>query len=390
MKAARRRASLGVLGLLCLLSLECKGSGRSSRRPSTSVAFQLNAVASGLDQPVGLEAPGDGTGRLFVVEQPGAIRIISGGVPAASAFLDIRAKVDSGGEKGLLGLAFHPGFPANRRFFIHYDRLAGGQMQSVIAEYQVSPADPGQADPALERILLTVDQPFGNHKGGQLAFGNDGFLYIGLGDGGSGGDPMGNGQSLGTLLGKVLRIDVDSTSPGKEYGIPPDNPFAGGGGLAEIWAYGLRNPWRFSFDRPTGRLFCGDVGQDRFEEIDRIEKGGNFGWNVLEGAHCFQPSSGCDRTGKVLPIAEYGHQEGEAVIGGFVYRGAAIPALAGSYVFGDFTSGRIWRLEEDPPGTFTRSLLLSSGRSISSFGQDQAGEIYVVDLSGSVLVLAPR
>ena len=291
---------------------------------------------------------------------------------------------------GLLGLSFHPGYSQNRRFFVNYNRTTGGQLQTVIAEYVASASDGNQADPASERILFTVDQPFPNHKGGQLAFGPDGFLYIGLGDGGSGGDPFGNGQSLQTLLGKMLRIDVDRTDPGLQYAIPADNPFAAGGGRAEIWAYGLRNPWRFSFESGTGRLFCADVGQDSFEEVDLLQKGGNFGWNTMEGLHCFNPSSGCNMTGLILPIAEYSHSEGEAVIGGYVYRGTAIPSLVGTYILGDFISGTIWGLKQTTSGTWTRSQLLSTQRNISSFGQDAAGEVYVVDYAGNVLRLVSK
>jgi glucose/arabinose dehydrogenase len=335
---------------------------------------------------VDFQQPNDGTNRFFVVEQAGTIRIIQAGAVLPAAFLDIRSSVLFGGEQGLLGLAFHPNYRQNRLFYVNYVRNSGGQ--TIIAEYSASSLDPNQADPSSERILLTVNQPFSNHKGGQLVFGVDGFLYIGLGDGGSGGDPLGNGQSLQTLLGKMLRIDVNATSGARQYGIPPDNPFAAGGGLPEIWAYGLRNPWRFSFDRGnTNRLFCADVGQDRFEEIDLIVRGGNFGWNVMEGAHCFNPSSGCNMAGLILPIAEYDHSEGVAVIGGYVYRGAAIPQLVGAYLMGDFSSGRIWTLQETSPGTFTRSLGLMTGRNISSFGQELAGEVYVVDYSGSVLRL---
>jgi glucose/arabinose dehydrogenase len=235
-----------------------------------------------------------------------------------------------------------------------------------------------------------VNQPFPNHKGGQIAFGPDGFLYIGFGDGGSGGDPLGNGQNLQTLLGKMLRIDVDHTSAGLQYAIPPTNPFVGGGGLPEIWAYGLRNPWRFSFERGSGRLFCGDVGQDKYEEIDILQSGGNFGWNIMEGMHCYNPASGCNMSGLTLPIAEYSHTEGDAVIGGYVYKGSAIPSLAGAYIFSDNGSGTIWELVEAPPGQWTRTKLLSSGRSISSLGQDVSGEIYVLDYSGSVLKLTAQ
>jgi glucose/arabinose dehydrogenase len=387
----RRILFPAVLLLACFLNA-CGKSKSSSPLPTGGPPppLTLSPVVSGLSSPDDLQFPNDGTGRMFVVQQPGSIRIVLNGTLLATAFLDLTSKVDFGGEKGLLGLAFHPQFPQNHLFYVHYDRVSSGQMQSVIAEYQVSPSDPNQADPNSERSLLTVDQPFPNHKGGQLAFGPDGFLYIGLGDGGSEGDPLHNGQNLQTLLGKMLRIDVDHRSGTLQYAIPPSNPFAAGGGLPEIGAYGLRNPWRFSFEPGAGRLFCGDVGQDTYEEIDILQSGKNYGWSVMEGMHCFNPASGCNMTGLTLPIAEYTHAEGDAVMGGYVYKGAAIPSLSGAYIFGDFGSGTIWELTEAPAGTWTRTKLLSTGRNISSFGQDVAGEIYVVDYSGSILKLTTQ
>jgi glucose/arabinose dehydrogenase len=390
MPRGRRIFFLAALLLACLLN-GC-GNRKSSSPPVTGgppPPLTLSPVVSGLSSPDDLQFPNDGTGRTFVVQQPGSIRIVMNGSLRATAFLDLTSKVDFSGEKGLLGLAFHPQFPQNHLFYVHYDQVSSGQMQSVIAEYQVSASDPNQADPNSERILLTVNQPFPNHKGGQIAFGPDGFLYIGLGDGGSEGDPLHNGQNLQTLLGKMLRIDVDHRSGSLQYAIPPSNPFATGGGLPEIWAYGLRNPWRFSFERGAGRLFCGDVGQDTYEEIDILQSGKNYGWSVMEGMHCFNPAS-CNMTGLTLPIAEYTHTEGDAVTGGYVYKGAAIPSLSGAYIFGDFGSGTIWELTEAPPGTWTRTKLLSTGRNISSFGQNVAGEIYVVDYSGSILKLTTQ
>ena len=342
--------------------------------------------------PLDLEQPNDNSGRLFVVEQGGRIRIIQNGAVLPQPFLDISSKVIEKVEMGLLGLTFHPAFPTNGKFYLNYVRNAGGQFQSVIAEYQVSPANPNVTDPNTERILLTVDQVnnFPNHKAGQLAFGADGFLYFGLGDGGGEGDPFHHGQNPQTLLGKMMRIDVNSMSPGKPYAIPPDNPFAGGGGLPEIFAIGFRNPWRFSFDRSSGRLFVADVGQDKFEEIDIVQKGGNYGWNTMEGNHCFNPPSGCNMAGLSLPIVEIPHPEGEAVIGGFVYHGAAVAGMQGQYVFGDL-NGQIWSLTENPPNTFTRTLILKPGFNISSFGQDSAGELYVVDIAGGrVLKIVPK
>jgi glucose/arabinose dehydrogenase len=352
--------------------------------PAPPVSLGLQLLVSGFQFPLGLEQPNDGINRLFVAEQGGTIRIIENGAVLAQPFLDISTTVITGGEMGLLGVTFHPAFQQNGKFYVNYVRLLSGQIQSVIAEFTASPATANTVDPASERILLTVDQigNFTNHKAGQLAFGPDGFLYFGLGDGGGEGDPFGHGQSTQTLLGKLMRIDVNATSPGLQYRIPPDNPFVAGGGLPEIWAFGLRNPWRFSFDRATGRLFLGDVGQDRFEEIDIIQKGGNYGWNIMEGLHCFNPPTGCNMSGLILPIAEYSHAEGDAVIGGFVYHGAEIPALQGMYVFGDLGTGKIWTLQETSPNVFTRTLATTTGKTISSLGQDQSGELYVVDYGG--------
>ena len=391
MKQGQRSISVGTLLLACFLT-GCSSSNSPTPPPSGGPppTLSLTPVVSGLSNPVDFQAPDDGSGRYFVVEQAGRVRIFVNGALVATPFLDIASKVNFSGEMGFLGLAFHPQFPQKNLFYVHYDRLVGAQVQSVIAEYQVSASDSNQANSASERILLTVDQPFGNHKGGQIAFGPDGFLYIALGDGGSGGDPLGNGQNLQTLLGKVLRIDVDHIDAGLQYAIPSTNPFAGGGGRGEIWAYGLRNPFRFSFERGSGRLFCGDVGQDKYEEIDILQSGGNFGWNVMEGMHCYNPASGCSMAGLILPIAEYDHSEGDAVIGGYVYKGTAISSLAGAYIFSDNGSGTIWKLVESPPGTWTRTMLLSSNRGISSLGQDVAGEIYFVDYGGSVLKLTAQ
>lgn len=370
------------------------GCGGGSNNPATPISPQsiaLQPIVGGLNLPLGLEPSTDGSNRLFVVEQGGTILIIKNGAVLPAPFLDISSKVTTGGEMGLLGLTFHPQFTQNGKFYVNYVRTVGDQIQSVIAEYAVSAANPNQADPASERILLAVDQVgnFPNHKAGQLAFGPDALLYFGLGDGGSEGDPFGNGQNTQTLLGKMMRIDVNTTSPGLQYGIPPDNPFVAEGGLPEIYAVGFRNPWRFSFDHATGRLFAGDVGQDKFEEVDIVQKGDNYGWNTMEGMHCFNPSSNCNMTGLMLPIAEIPHPEGEAVLGGFIYHGSALTGLEGQYVFGDL-NGKIWSLQEGPTNTFTRSLLLDTGVSLSSFGQDQSGELYVVDIgNGSVLKIVP-
>lgn len=385
------RAAWIVWAAVCLLAVGCGGVQHPSPAPSP-VAISLQLVASSLSAPLDLEQPNDGSGRLFIVEQGGTIKIVQNGAVLPQPFLDISSKIINRVEMGLLGVTFHPDFQTNHKFYVNYVRNFGGQSQSVIAEYMASAANPNQADPNSERILLTVDQVnnFPNHKAGQLAFGPDGFLYFGLGDGGGEGDPLRHGQNTQTLLGKMMRIDVNSAGPNTPYAIPADNPFAGGGGLPEIYAVGFRNPWRFSFDRSSGRLFVADVGQDSFEEIDIVTKGGNYGWNVMEGDHCFNPPSGCSTAGLTLPIMEIPHPEGEAVIGGFVYHGTAVAGMQGQYILGDL-NGQIWSLTENPPNTFTRTLILKPGFNISSFGQDSAGELYVVDISGGrVLKIVPK
>jgi glucose/arabinose dehydrogenase len=354
-----------------------------------AVDLQLEPLVNGLDAPLLVTTAGDGSGRLFVVEQPGRIRIVRDAQLEPEPFLDISDRLVSGGEQGLLGLAFHPRYEQNGRFFVNYTDTSG---DTVIAEFRVSADDPDRADPGSERVVLSFDQPFANHNGGNLVFGPDGYLWIGTGDGGSAGDPMGNGQDLGTLLGKMLRIDVDHRDRGLAYAIPPDNPFTGKlGARPEIWAYGLRNPWRYSFDRQTGDLWIGDVGQNAFEEIDHVpsgEAGLNFGWNVMEGRECFQPVTGCDESGITPPVAVYGHDLGCSVTGGYVYRGTRWPALAGAYLFADFCSGTIWGLDASDPKAEPAELL-TLGHNVSSFGQDDDGELYVTDLSsGQVLEVA--
>jgi glucose/arabinose dehydrogenase len=366
-----------------VLLLFLAGCGGSTKVILPSTGFTLTPVATGFNSPLDLEQPNDNSGRLFVVQQDGTIRIIQNSALLAQPFLDISSKVTNSVEMGLLGMTFHPSFAQNRKFYVNYVRtLATGQIQSVIAEYLASVANANLSDSASERILLTVNQTgnFPNHKAGQLAFGPDGLLYFGLGDGGGGGDPFGNGQNANTLLAKMMRIDVNSADPGLQYHIPADNPFVAGGGLPEIWAVGFRNPWRFSFDPPSGRMFIADVGQSAFEEIDIGAKGANFGWNIMEGLHCFNPPSGCNTAGLTLPIAEYDHSEGNAVMGGYVYRGTAVPSLQGMYVFGDFGTGKIFTLQETSPNVWTRTLVATTGKSISSFGRDQNGELYVVDI----------
>jgi uncharacterized repeat protein (TIGR03806 family) len=365
------------------------------RTPPPAASIRVTRVfpALGFTSPVlAAQAPGDAS-RWFVVEQAGRVRVFDNvaTVAASSDFVDITSRVQAGGERGLLGMAFDPQFEQNGRVFLHYTRNAG-QLQSVLAAY-TSPDGGATLDPASERILLTVDQPFDNHNGGHLAFGPDDMLYMALGDGGSGGDPQDNGQNRGNLLGKILRLDVSS---GTDYSIPAGNRWAGnprcttGTGAVEcpeIHAYGLRNPWRFSFDTGTGELWAGDVGQNAWEEIDRIVSGGNYGWRFREGAHCFNPSTGCptDSGGDALldPDAEYDHSLGASVTGGYVYRGAGIAALAGRYVFGDFISGRIFA-HTPASGVRAPDALLDSSLSISSFAEAEDGELYVVDYGGGL------
>ncbi len=376
--------------LLAVLLPSCGGgAGSFSTPPPTNLA--LTNVVSGLSNPLGLEKP-PGDARLFVVEQPGTIRIIKNGALLSGTFLDIRSLVNfDGAEQGLLGMAFHPNYSTNRKFYVNYNR-DNGTRQTVIAEFQASASDPDEADPTTERDLLVINQPFPNHKGGQLVFGADGLLYVGLGDGGiPPTDPSNSGQNLNTLLGKMLRIGVDPPFTGSlQYAIPPDNPFVGGGGLPEIYAYGLRNPWRFTLERGGSRIFVADVGESSWEEVDILQKGGNYGWKVMEGDHCFNPPTGCDTSNKVLPIIEYPHTVGIAVIGGYVYKGSAIPSLANKYIFGDLT-GKIFSLTEAPADTWTRADLLTTNLTISSLGQDNNGEMYVLDYGGGkVLKLASQ
>ena len=379
--------------LLALLLPSCGGGGTPSPTPTptpTPGTLALTTVVSGLSAPLGLERP-PGDNRFFVVQQSGTVRIIENGALRSGNFLDIQSLVNfDGQEQGLLGLSFHPNYSTNRKFYVNYTRDSPSR-QTVIAEFQTSASDPNQADPGSERIVLTVNQPFPNHKGGQLVFGTDGFLYIGLGDGGDAGDPLNNAQNLFSLLGKILRIGVDAPFTGSlQYAIPADNPFAGSSGSPEIFAYGLRNPWRFSLEQGSSRIFVADVGQGNFEEVDILQKGGNYGWRVMEGAHCFNPSTGCDTSNKIMPIAEYDHTVGIAVIGGYVYKGTAIPSLANKYIFGDLT-GKIFSLTEAPANTFTRSDLLTTNRMVSSLSQDAAGEVYVLDYgAGIILKLVPQ
>jgi hypothetical protein len=348
-------------------------------------AIKLTPVASGLASPIFVGNAGDGSNRLFIVEQRGVIKVLQPGASTPTVFLDISAKVAFGGERGLLGLAFHPDYAASTRFFVYYTRAGDGTI--VVAEYRVSP-DPNVARRA-ETVLLTVPHPVNaNHNGGMLAFGADRHLYIGVGDGGSGNDPPNNAQNLGVLLGKILRIDVDHPDPaaGTAYSSPHDNPFANGSGRAEIFAYGMRNPWRFSFDRVTGVQWVADVGQGEREEVDMpVVAGGNYGWRVYEGSGCtnVDPTL-CDPSKYRFPIFDYLHTGGRcSITGGYVYRGAQRVVPGGTYVFGDYCSGEIFAWDGA-----TQSVLLDTSQNISSFGEDEHGELYVVSLGGTVSRIA--
>ncbi len=364
----------------------------SGSSPSAgSVSLGLEPFADGLADPVFVTHAGDGSGLLYVVERGGTIRIIeSDGSVRPDPFLDISERVVAGGEQGLLGLAFHPAYRDDGRFYVMY--TAAGDGANTVSEFTASG---GAGDPASERVLLSIADFAGNHNGGMVAFGPDGHLYVGTGDGGGGGDPEENGQDPFALLGKILRIDVDGTgSEGSPYAIPADNPFSDGSRAApEVWAIGMRNPWRFSFDRETGDLWIGDVGQGRWEEIDAEPAGAggrNYGWDTMEGPDCFE-EEGCDTAGLTLPVAAYTHDEGSCtVIGGHVYRGARYPDATGTYVYGDFCSGLVWGLDAAAAmaaGTAEPVLLLEEGMSLSAFGEDEEGELYAVDLGGRILRL---
>ena len=349
--------------------------------PLDSIQITLNPIADGFSKPVYLTHAGDQSGRLFVVEQAGSILIIEDiedNIIKPAPFLDIVDIVgSSANEQGLLSLAFHPDYPSNSYFFVNYTNLEG---DTVIARYEVS-TDPNQADVTSEQILLTIPQPYGNHNGGQILFGPDGYLYVGMGDGGAANDPQNNAQDLGSLLGKILRLDVDQGVP---YGIPDDNPYiTETSARPEIWSYGWRNPWRISFDRLTDDLYVADVGQNLYEEL-HVEPAGtlggnNYGWRLMEGKHCFNPSS-CDpeALGLILPIIEYDHSQGCSITGGYVYRGESAH-LQGVYIYGDYCTGYIWGLRQETGENWAEVLLQSSDHIISSFGEDEAGNLYLLD-----------
>ena len=373
-----------ALGLLMV----CCDSSKTNEDPPPSGPIDVKTAVAftnlSFRRPVDLQQPSDNTNRLFVVEQEGIISVFprSADVAAKKVFLDITGRVDdNGNEEGLLGLAFHPDYKTNGFFYVNY--TASNPDRSVVSRFTVS-SDPDQANPASEQVLLTFTQPYSNHNGGQISFGPDGYLYIAIGDGGSGGDPHNHGQDLTTLLGSIARIDVNTTGTGTAYGIPADNPFKGNTSnyREEIYAYGLRNPWRFSFDSETGQLWTGDVGQNAYEEIDIIEKGGNYGWKPMEGTHCFV--SNCNQTGLKMPIWEYPRTEGVSVTGGFVYRGALLPALKGKYIYADYGSQKIWALDATDMNNPVNMELVVASFPVASFGVDVDNELYICGFDGKI------
>ncbi|NER13693.1 glucose sorbosone dehydrogenase [Leptobacterium flavescens] len=382
--------------LLCMaLFISCNGSssdddGTPTDDEGTTPGMTVTNAFAGLNfnRPVDLQSPNDNTDRIFVVEQRGVIRVFNNeaDTTTSSVFLDIQSIVnDSDNEMGLLAMAFHPDYANNGYFYVNYTGAAGA---SFVSRFQVSATNANAADDSSELVLLTIPQPFTNHNGGQLAFGPDGFLYIASGDGGSGGDPQGNAQNRANLLGAILRIDVDQVSQGLNYAIPADNPFVNDNtARGEIFAYGLRNPWRMSFDTQTGTLWVGDVGQGNFEEIDIIESGNNYGWNILEGNDCFQANT-CNQNGLTAPVFVYNHSNGDlSVTGGYVYRGSSLPSLQGQYIYADFVSGRIWGLTLNQDNSVVNDLIIDTGFNISSFGTDNNNELFICGFDGNIYKL---
>jgi glucose/arabinose dehydrogenase len=376
-------------GLALLGTLIAPGRPVSAFDPN-GLSVSLAQVGSGFASPILVTNAGDGSNRLFVVEQAGRVRNLADG-PSGTPFLDISALVLSGGERGLLGLAFHPSFETNGKLYVNYTRKSDGA--TVIDEYRVT-GDPNNVDEATRRQILAIAQPYSNHNGGHLAFGPDGYLYIGMGDGGSGGDPEDRAQNVNSYLGKMLRIDVNGTSTGKAYRVPSTNPYVGKTGLDEIWSIGLRNPWRWSFDRTTGDLWIADVGQGSWEEVNRSTaasgggRGLNYGWDDMEGRHCYEPLTGCATAGRTLPLVEFGHavagDDNCSVTGGYVYRGLRYAKLVGGYFYGDFCSGRIWTVSSTAAAPATGVELLNTALRIVSFGESERGELYVVAQDGTI------
>ena len=379
MPPAGMTRSVIALGLLPLLAA-CGDGGGTDNTPTIDLV--LAPVASGLNFPTFLTAPPSDANRLFVVEKGGRVRIVRDGILQATPFLDLHTVVSTGNEQGLFSIAFDPAYATNRRVFTSWTGATG---DTRIVRYTVSATNPDTVDPASADTVLSVAQPYANHNGGLIAFGPDGYLYVGLGDGGGTGDPNGNAQDLTTLLGKMLRLDVSGAGG---YTIPADNPFVGGANRGEIWSYGLRNPWRWDFDPVTGEIYIGDVGQDSWEEVDVASADGrglNYGWNAMEGTACYGAAS-CGQTGLALPVLVYGHDQGCSITGGYVYRGAAIPELQGTYFYADYCQGLVlsFRMSGGAATERTRWPALSPGGNVTSFGEDPAGELYVLTSDGRV------
>jgi glucose/arabinose dehydrogenase len=396
---ARQHMSHGIAALRVLVVALIASSALLADAPTRAqepgfdpASFQLSTelLVDGLTNPVQMVDPDDGSGRLFIVQQTGQIVILRDGAILPEPFLDIGGQISTGSEQGLLSMAPHPGFEKNSVFFIYY---TDGNGNTQVERWSVNANTPDLADPASAETILTVEQPYPNHNGGLLLFGPDGYLYIGLGDGGAGGDPHNHAQDLSTLLGSILRIDVDSTTGDLPYGIPEDNPFVGQEGVrGEIWAYGLRNPWRYSFDRKTGDMLIADVGQNAIEEASLApagEGGLNFGWNLFEGPQCYALAD-CDPSDTVLPFFWYAQEDGGcSITGGYVYRGEAIPELAGVYLVGDYCSGLVWAVAIAEDGSATPSAPVETGLAISSFAEDASGELYLVDRNGAIYKIVP-
>jgi glucose/arabinose dehydrogenase len=413
---ARLTLSL-VYGCLLTIPASCSGQQVDERPlplkavpafPNLQWPDELTGAEEGVVKevrPLLITGAGDGTNRIFVATQPGTIHVWRNdpNVSEMATFLDIRERIHyaapNENEEGFLGLAFHPKYKENGEFFVYYtnDYKTESDRKSIISRFRVSKDDPNKADPASEEIIMEIPQPYWNHNGGTIIFGPDGYLYVGLGDGGAGGDPHKNGQNLKTLLGSVLRIDVDHKDDGLRYAIPKDNPFVGKEeARGEIWAYGIRNIWRMAFDRATGDLWAGDVGQNIWEEIDIITKGGNYGWNLREGMHPYvDPKTDARGSGPrpdlIEPIWEYHHDLGNSITGGNVYRGPTVPELEGAYLYADYVSGHIWALWYDKGAkrVTANRLILSGSTPVTSFGEDDAGEVYYTTQEGGMWKFAP-